>query len=202
MQDRYKEPSTIIGRQENPAIAIVPSAEEIELVQMCQHGNHEAFGPIYEQHVTYVKKIIGSKIESSQHVEDLAQDVFLNALRNMPAFKHEKPIKYWLGRIARNIVISYFRDQSRDKTADYVGLEQLPDDRTGDLFARAEDRTEIGKMRRALSQLKDDQREVIRLRFVEGLETEEIARILGTGKDNTRLVIHRAVSSLRQAFNA
>jgi RNA polymerase sigma-70 factor (ECF subfamily) len=134
------------------------------------------------------------RVSSREDAEDLASEVCVRVVESLPKQRGFFPA--WLFRIARNLVADYYR---REVTRG----DSLPlDDETA---ARVSGNEGIeGKLlldhelEAALARLTVDQEEVIRLRFIEGYETGEIAKIQGRAPGAVRALQFRAIASLRE----
>jgi len=127
--------------------------------------------------------------------EDLAQDVFVKAFGAMDAFRGDASTRTWILAIARNHCLDHLRRQSRAPV-------ELPDepDTEGPLDDAplpdwmVQDRHEV---RRALSALSEVPRAMVRLRFVHGLDYQELAGVFDIKPGTARMRISRALARMR-----
>src|SRR5215475_12195267 len=106
-------------------------------------GRTEAFGRIVREYALPLRSYLASQVYHLDDVDDLAQEVFLAALRSLPTFRRGDDFGAWLRGIARKKVLVYFRSQARRHQA----LQRFRDEVTallGDDLERAaaSDRTE------------------------------------------------------------
>ena len=119
-------------------------------------------------------------------VDDLAQDVFLSAMRQLPALRDDGAFGGWLAMIARNRANDYHR-RARDWTA-------LPED----LPAHDRHTPEALAALEAIRALPEAYRETLILRLVEGMTGDEIAARTGLTAASVRVNLHRGMKQLRQ----
>ncbi len=128
--------------------------------------------------------------------DDVAGETWLQVVRDLPKFSgREEDFRRWLFTIGRNRAIDAARSRSRrPATPVSTGLEVLPDDR------RVEDDVlEEISTRRALTLvagLSKDQAEAVALRVLAGLDTAQVAQILGKSTGSVRVALHRGLKSL------
>lgn len=117
--------------------------------------------------------------------EDAAQETFLKAVRHLEAYIHRGRFRAWLYKIATNVCIDCWRDAEPGGE-----LAELPQIDPG--FERAELSADLED---ALAALDRNQREVIELRYVQGLKLRECAEVLGiplrTAQSRERAALHR-----------
>ncbi len=168
--------------------------EEHDLIRRAQAYDPEAFGEIYERYYNGVYRYIFYRVGEPGLAEDLTMEVFVKSMEAIDSFSFRGvPFSAWLYRIASNLVVDHFRRQPA-KTA--ISLEEK-------LVSSIEAPTKFldsefthDALRRALSELTDDQQQVVILKFVDGLSNLEVARILGKTEGAVKSLQHRALSSL------
>jgi RNA polymerase sigma-70 factor (ECF subfamily) len=131
--------------------------------------------------------------------DDLVQDVFLAVLAAVPRFRYRgRPFLAFVYGIAAHKVADAHRRAARDRE---VFVANVPN--AVDPSANAEDwavRTDLARrVRRLLATLSQRQRDVVRMRVLDGLSAEETAEALGTTPGSVRITQHRALRQLRAA---
>ena len=170
-----------------------PVPEDLDLVRRALAGSQDAYRDLLLRYQRPVLSLIRRMVRNSSQAEDLAQEVFLKAFRALGSFDQKRKFSSWLFKIAHNATI----DQLRRKKLDTVPLETrdrdepdlvgvLPDPATEAPSGRVERRDLALAIEGAIASLKPLYREVVILRFQEGLAYEEIAEVtdlpLGTVK--------------------
>lgn len=177
--------------------------DEESLVRRAQQHDEAAFAQLYERHFTKIYRYCALRIGNEMEAEDMAQQVFLQALRSIGSFKWRGvPFTSWLFRIAHNQVVDYHRRRQRHATASLEELPELADrsDNTspGELYER---KMTLEQLSRAIQKLTQAQREVISLRFTSELPTAEVARIMGKSEGAIKALQHSAIVALRRALS-
>jgi RNA polymerase sigma-70 factor (ECF subfamily) len=168
------------------------------LVEKAKSGDREAFGRIFDAYGAPIYRFIASRVNRPSDAEDLTQLVFVKALEALPRYESRGiPFGGWLFRLARNAII----DQMRTKR-DHLSLVAAVTRETEEAGpeAQASLRDDLDAVARAMSELTDDQREVIELRFFAGLSVEETADAMGRQEGTVRGLQFRAIASLRRAL--
>src|SRR5438445_7082632 len=103
----------------------VETSEEDGMIRAAIEGDRGAFGDLYVRYARMVHGILLARVPPGD-AEDLVQDVFLSAMRQLRGLRTAAAFKGWLAAIARNRAIDYFRD-SRERTAlDENAADQRP----------------------------------------------------------------------------
>ena len=155
-----------------------------------------AFGILYDRHVQGVYRFVYSRVHERLLAEDLTGDVFFNALKAMPAYRHtEARFSAWLYRIASNAVTSYYR-----RARNQVDLETIGDlpDTTESVLDMVVRRDRSHQIWQAIDRLPSRQRKAMTLKFSADLSTEDIGRVMRTSPGAIKLLIFRAVQELRR----
>lgn len=162
-------------------------------------GDAQAFGALYDRYFERVYRYVYYRVRNEEEAEDVTSDVFFKALRAMPRYQPRQPFLAWLYRIARNSVIDRMRRQ-RPQVAFEDALRHPGADRVVDPDAGLDLLSDKMALRTAISQLTPLQQDVIILRYVEGLDTKEIGRIVGRRDGTVRGIEFRALGMLRQVL--
>ncbi len=170
--------------------------DERTLVRRAVARDRDAFGALYDRHVVRVYRHIYYMVGNPTEAEDLTAQTFLQAWRAVDRYQMRgAPFTSWLLRIAHNLGVSYLR--SRRESA------QLPETLVDHTRQRNPEEVLDQKMdgervREAILKLRDEQRQVIMLRFVEDLDYREVEEILGKSVAAVRVIQHRALNALRK----
>lgn len=168
------------------------TSEENILVRRAQNGDREALGMLWDR---LTPKLFGYLINTTRHralAEDLLQTTWLKAIDALPGFEiRGSGISAWLFAIARNECQMYWRKSNRETEFDPVEHENIPSDENN-----SEDKILVDQVLRLLS---EDDRELLRLRYIADLSPNDIARILKINFVTVRVRLHRALSRARLA---
>jgi len=174
----------------------ISEQEERELIERAKECDSSAFARLYEHYYQGIYNYVYFRTSDVSQAEDLTSEVFIRVLESIDSFTFRGlPFSSWLFRIARNMMVDYFR--SHQEPVD-LPLEEgvLPaESGPGDVFE-----TELTQQQlaRALSSLTEDQQEVIILRFVDGLSPTDVAQVLGKSEGAIKSLQHRALGSLNR----
>lgn len=172
--------------------AVLP--EERRVVQRAKSGNSEAFAQLYDAYLQRVYRYVYFHVSDEQTAEDLTSQIFLKAWEHLDHYQiGSAPFLAWLFTIARNQVIDYYR--TRKESVPMEQVVTLPShDKAVDEQVQA--RFDLQAMHAALQFLTEDQQQVLSLRFVAGLETDEIAREMNKAPGAIRALQMRALQTL------
>ena len=170
---------------------------EVETVGRARSGDAEAFGLLYDGCVDRVYRYIFFRVSDSETAEDLTSEVFLKAWQGMHRYRPEAPFIAWLFTIARNTVIDHYRTEKQN-----VSLETAEQSAVTwpNLHAGLELEDQMGLLSTALRSLTEEQRLVLELKFIAGMETAEIARRLRKREGAIRALQMRGLQSLARAM--
>ena len=137
--------------------------------------------------------------------EDITEGVFLKALAALPGFREQaagtgSTFKVWLYAIARNVISNERRSSRRHPTDPIEAAVELraPDDPA----ATAVTRLEAQRAWDAVMELPPERRQAVVLRFVNELSAREIGEVMGKSEGAIRVLIHRALVSVRHRMSA
>ena len=143
-------------------------------------GRTEAFGRIVREYALPLRSYLASQVHHLDDVDDLAQEVFLAALRSLSTFRRGDDFGAWLRGIARNKVKIYFRSQSRRNQALRRFRDEVAAVIEDDLERTAADQAElVERLLHCVSQLPERLRRVVRA-GLDGDRPAELAKALST----------------------
>jgi len=168
------------------------------LYQLVSKKDSNAFGELYDMYAPRIYRFIYFKVSSVSDAEDLTAEVFLKTWEYVSEGKEVKHFAGLLYRIARNRVIDFYRHRSTQPTQeiDETILEKISDQ--GMAAKKMQEANEVQGVIKNLQKLKDEYREVITLRFIDELSMGEIAEILQKSQISVRVLLHRALKTLKK----
>ena len=164
----------------------VTEKDQRELVEAAAGGDIESFGELARRYYASMVAIAYSVLADHQLAEDAAQESFAKALVGIRTLKDKRKFGPWMATICRNTA----KDILTKKTID-IGREDFVKEANND---KAEDN--IHAVRRAIRQLPGSARELIVLRYYDGLSYEEISSVLGISKASINGRLTRAKRNL------
>jgi len=160
-------------------------ADILRLVSAAQRQDRAAFAELYAHYARMVHGVLLARVPRTD-VDDLVQDVFLQAMQRLPELREPAAFGGWLASIARHRAVDHFRRAAP--------TTELPEN----LPAAHVDRTEAMAVLAAIRALPEAYRETLMLRLVEGMTGPEIALRTGLTEGSVRVNLHRGMKLLRE----
>lgn len=171
---------------------------DAELVRLAQSGQVEAFGTLYRRYVEPIFRFTRSRVSSERDAEDLTENVFLKAFEGLDSYEERgAPFGAYLYQVARNSIIDHYRTSKPVESLE--SAEKYSDDRLGAEKGIVE-REAVSKIEQALENLPENYQEVIRLRLMMDLPTDQVAAWMNKKPATVRVLQHRALKALREAL--
>ena len=152
-----------------------------------------------EPHIPGVYRYLLRLCHDSHWAEDLTQEVMLRAWKYRKQLDHQKLIRIWIFRIARNLLVDELRYQRRRPKTEHA-IQTLEDKTVG----APDEQTLISEQREKVLETVDalplQQREVMFLSVVEGLGISEIAELMNIQSNSVRVCLHKARKKMRQVL--
>lgn len=168
---------------------------DLTLQKKSQPDDVSVISDLFERFQRGIYRYFYYRIGEIHTAEDLTSEVFLRALQALPDIRSSQ-ISYqaWLFQIARNLSIDYFRKMKGHQ-------DHLLEEEMGIYHDHAEQKVDMGltgeKLRSALSELPENQRDVIIMRFVAGMPVREVAQVLQKSEDSIKSLQRRGLQALR-----
>jgi len=178
------------------------SSEIVRLVERAIGNDLQAFGELYSSYLDPIYRYVFYHVKDRMTAEDVTEEVFIKAWKGIRSCKgKEQTFSAWLYRIAHNHIVDYFRSRQKHFKAKYSTTEM---DNTAEVDSpetEVEAKLEWQELLERISYLPQNQKRVIILKFVEGLDNSEIARILGKRPGAIRVLQMRALAKLRRSLS-
>lgn len=197
--------------------------DEVDLLARLRAGDERAFETLVEQHHNTMITVARMYVKTHSAAEEVVQDAWLGVLRGLDGFEGRSSLKTWIMRIVANAAL---RRGARDaRTVPFSSLEpegteaavdpdrfRGPDDGFPGHWNRypsdwqslpetvVTGQETMAVAKRAIAELPDRQRTVIRMRDIHGWTAEEVCAALDLSPGNQRLLLHRARSRVRAAL--
>jgi RNA polymerase sigma-70 factor (ECF subfamily) len=190
-----------------------PVETDVELLQRLRGGDEQAFVALVERYQMPMFRLARSMVSSQAVAEEAVQDTWMGVVRGIEHFEGRSSLKTWLFRILVNRVHSARATEEKRRLDRRPSVDPSRFDRSGqwaeplqpwdeDVDARVDASTFVPTLRSALDQLPPRQREVVLMRDVEGLSSEETCDVLGIRPGNQRILLHRGRAGLRDRLAA
>lgn len=185
------------------------SLDDASLVKLAIAGDDRAFGRLVERYQRPVYGFILRMLKDPGLAEDLAQETFVKAWSALSRYDAAHRMASWLFKIAHNATIDHLRRRSLPTLSLTAGQEGETDlsDRLADAHELTPEQgavaAELGQaLELALGHLRPEYREVMVLRFQEGLAYEEIAEVMALPLGTVKTHIHRARKEMATLLGA
>jgi RNA polymerase sigma-70 factor, ECF subfamily len=186
-----------------------PQTEELALVEAARNGDVGAFEQLIKRYDRNVFRIAQHITQNREDAEDVVQDAFIKAYRNLAQFQGNSKFYTWLVRIAVNEALMKLR---RRKTAKTVSLDEDVTTDEGSMPREVADwspnpeqlydQSELGEiLQKTIQALPESFRTVFVLRDIEGMSTEETAEMLNLSVPAVKSRLLRARLQLRERLN-
>jgi len=162
----------------------------------------DAFGALYQRHVTAIYRYVYYRVGSAADAEDLTAKVFMRALRHIHNYSDRGlPFTAWLYRIAHNVVANFHRDNSRHPSVPFEEIDAHPGEH-GDSDHDIDAERNRARLLRAIRQLPEERQHLIVLKFVEQKQNAEIGEIMNRSEGAVKSLYHRTLQQLREVLDA
>lgn len=159
-----------------------------------------AFAELFRRHYDEIFRYCARRLPCRETAEDVTSGVFLKMVHRFETFRgDDESFRAWLYRIAGNEINSYFRKAGRHCRM-LNSLEHPPIAATPEPDEEENNRRQIALLHEALGRLKPAYREIVSLRYLQGLNSEEISKITGTKAVTVRSQLARALRLLEKDF--
>jgi RNA polymerase sigma-70 factor (ECF subfamily) len=166
------------------------------LVRAAQQGDRSAFGLLYSRYSRMVHGILLSRVPYSE-VDDLVQDVFVQALPRLTSLREVSKFPGWLASIARNRATDFHRrSKPHHEFSEESANEEIDPPPSSNPAAHSS--LEAQAALDAILSLPETYRETLILRLVEGMSGPEIAERTGLTHGSVRVNLHRGMNQLRE----
>ncbi len=156
----------------------------------------QKFSKIYDQNIEKIYRFIILKVNSNEIAQDLTSETFLKTWRSFESTNGniDNP-KAFLYKTARNLIIDHYREKGRTQV---VSAEEMsiPDPRPS-LEDRAMDNFEVERVKLAMHDLREEYQNILVMHYLNDLSISEIAKSLDKSNGATRVLLHRALKSLK-----
>ena len=178
---------------------------DVSLVARARDGDSDAFRELVERHGRNVFRLSYRLTRNEEDAEDVTQEAFIKAYRNLSRFEEKSEFGSWIYRIATNCALDAMRRRRRTRT------DALPDPQEGERELatsapspeKSAEGGEIGRrLAAAMTRLSPNERTAFVLRHHEGRSLVEIAEALGIKPGAAKTCVFRAVAKMREQLGA
>ena len=174
------------------------------LLRRAQGGDPEAFGQLMEPLEQLVWRVCWHYTGNREVAEDCGQEAMVRIWRSLESYRGECALESWVYRIAANCCMDWLRKKKRDRSVSVEPLREQGFDPADDAPGTEEQvvqKDERRRLREAIRQLPDDQREALILTQLEKVPYEEAARALGVSEGTVKSRVNRAKARLKEILS-
>lgn len=171
--------------------------EEKILIEQAKHGDDKAFNQLYERYHRLIRYIIFDIVKDDELTQDLLSNTFIKAFSKLSSYVNPISFEAWLKTIAVNTTIDHIR-ATKDLCKNFsIDLEETAPDPESDMI-----KTEnIELLRIALSRLRSKYRNLLELRYYQGLSYDQLSVKLGIPIGTVKSDLNKAKRRLREIFH-
>ena len=164
------------------------------LVDKAADGNFEAFGQLYSIYLDKIYRYAMYQVKDKMTAEDITEEVFVKAWKAIGSCKGKgHTFSAWIYRIAHNHIINTFRNIQRCRSMEMGNIVELNGPEP-----EVETTPDQQELMEVVAELPQNQRQVVILKFIEGLDNQEIKKIMRKSEGAIRVLQMRALNTLRQ----
>lgn len=202
MPERSRSTATRGVASPDATAAIASPGAADDVIARARAGDPDAFRELVERHSRAVYRVAYRITGRAEDAEDVVQETFLRAYRQLDRFESRSQVGTWLHRIAANCAVDLLRGRPRrEMNEEAETLDRLRGADTDSALPSPEralfGRQIAERVRDALDTLTEMERAAFTLRHFEGLSIEDISRTLGLRASATKHSIFRAVKKMR-----
>ncbi|MCA9965592.1 MAG: sigma-70 family RNA polymerase sigma factor [Anaerolineales bacterium] len=186
-------------------LAYSPDLTDDELVQLFQaRGGRDdrPFRELFRRYQAVVWRACYGMMRNADDAEDLTQEVFFKAYRNLNKFEGRSSFKTWIYRIAINTAQNEIRRRKRRAQEAETAVEEMAEYLPSDTFLESalEEKQQRRLLQEALADVRPEEYEVLYLKDIEDRPYAEIAEILGISLSAAKMRVQRARLALRVSY--
>ena len=170
--------------------------------------NRDAFGVLYQRHVSAIYRYTYYRVGNHDDAEDLTAKAFIRALKHVHNYNDRGlPFTAWLYRIAHNVVANFHRDNSRHPAVPFedmdlpAGNDFIAGAHHDDTDHKIDASSERAQLLRAMRQLPQERQHLVVLKFVEQKQNSEIGLIMNRSEGAIKSLYHRTLLQLREILD-
>lgn len=170
-----------------------PEDSQVAQIIAAARQDPRVFGELYLLYAQPVYRYIFSRVGSAAEAEDVTSQTFLAALERFSRYRHEGYFASWLFSIARNKTADHFRKHGKETPLGAAALVQTD----ANLLQQVIQTERIAALSKLIATLVEEERDLIRLRYVAELSFAEIGHLLNQKEDTVKKSVYRLLARLK-----
>jgi RNA polymerase sigma-70 factor, ECF subfamily len=171
------------------------------LVKKAKGRDPDSFGKLYDEYVDQIFRYVYYKVGNFAESQDLTGQTFLKAFENIDSYEQrDVAFSSWLYRIAHNLLVDYFRRESKRENVPIEDQPPTPSTRGNPVETVLAD-LDSERLYRALNKLTHNQREVLVLKFIDNMSNNQVAEIMGISVGAVKSTQKRGLLALNRILS-
>jgi len=172
--------------------------DELAIIERAKR-NPEHFAPLYKKYHEAIFRYVIKRVDEEESAYDITSCVFIKALMNLPKYEYRGiPFSSWLFRIAKSELYQSFRDKKAQRT---VSIDSMQLGKVMEEFQMDESEHKRDVLLKVLPLLKENQLQLIEMRFFEKRSFREMGEILELTENNAKVKTFRALIKLKELYS-
>jgi RNA polymerase sigma-70 factor (ECF subfamily) len=172
--------------------------EEAQVIEAAK-CNPKEFAQLYRAYVRPIYRYVFSRLGNSVDAEDLTSQIFIEALKDLPRYHHHGYFLAWLFSIARHRLLNFQQRHPPEANLELLDEQESP---ITDPLSQVIQGEERRSLLRSIRTLKEEEQDLLRLRFVADLSYAEIGLLLGRSEDAIKKQTYRLLARLENQIEA
>jgi RNA polymerase sigma-70 factor (ECF subfamily) len=164
------------------------------LIERCRAGDQTAHHKLYKLYAKAMYNVGYRITRSEEEAQDVLQEAFISAFRNLERYRGDSTFGAWLKRIVVNKAINSVQKRKLEPIPDHDAWDVAEEE----VVAEYKEELTVDRVRRGIDQLPDGYRTVLSLYLLEGYDHQEIAEIMGFTESTSKSQLNRAKSRLKE----
>ncbi|MBV6445772.1 MAG: ECF RNA polymerase sigma-E factor [Ignavibacteriaceae bacterium] len=171
--------------------------DDLEVIRSVREGNTSDFSILMDRYKNKAFSLILRMLKNRMDAEEVLQDCFVKAWKNLDSFKGDSQFATWFYRIVYNTTLTKLTGKKRETEKEMLSIGEDVDirDEHADTSAATLERNRL--LGALIAMLTPNQAAVVNLFYLDGLSCEEIAGILDTNVGNVKTLLHRSRATLK-----
>jgi RNA polymerase sigma-70 factor (ECF subfamily) len=174
---------------------------DFELVNDVLNGDKESYVTLIDRYQTFILSIINKYVHDREDVKDILQELVVKIYFSLPKYNIKYKFKNWVYKIVLNYVIDFIRKKDTNCVFFDITEQQMFVDQDNNPEEDLVIKEKLQKVLQCIKKLKQKYKEVILLKYIEGLDINQIAEVLNTTVANVKVRLHRAMKMIKKEIN-
>jgi len=166
------------------------------LIHQIKNRNEQAFARFYDTYRVQIYRFLYFKVSTEDVAQDLVNDTFIRIFNYLKNGQEIDNLRALLYKTARNLTIDFYRSRGRGEMPIDEFIEETVSTEQ-DIEKHVDIKIELENIAESVKKLPEPYKEVILLRFIDGLSFEEISQAIDKSPENCRMIAHRGLRKIK-----